>query len=149
MPDLRVIDFKPEHFGQFILRGYDRSPIEVFPDLKIRAEQLNGSPAYTGLVNGEIIGCAGVQIQWPGVGEAWMMVSTLIEKYPLFVHRSVKKALIEIQEQYQLQRIQTTVLADFETAHKWVERLGFQCEGIMRKFGPDGSDHYRYALLKN
>lgn len=145
MPFLEIIRFEPEHFGQFILRGYKATPIEVFPDLKKRAEELDGTAAYTAMVDGEIIACAGVVKLWPGVGEAWMMVSGVVEKYPVFFHRTVKRILNRIQEKYQLHRIQGTVRADFEKGHHWIETLGFRCEGLQRMFGADRADHYRYA----
>lgn len=145
---MKIIDFKPEHFGQFILRGHKATPVEVFPDLKKRAEQLDGTAAYTAIAGSEIIACAGVVEVWSGVGEAWMLVSDLVEKYPVFFHRTVKDILNAIYKKYQFQRIQATVRADFEKGHRWIETLGFKCEGLMKRYGIDQADHYRYARIK-
>jgi hypothetical protein len=36
----------------------------------------------------------------------------------------------------------------FEKAHRLVQFLGMQDEGVMRKYGPDGADYVRYAKWK-
>jgi RimJ/RimL family protein N-acetyltransferase len=46
-----------------------------------------------------------------------------------------------------LDRIQTVVDAEHTVSHKWVERMGFKNEGLMRKY-LGGRDFYRYALIR-
>jgi hypothetical protein len=45
-------------------------------------------------------------------------------------------------------RIQAVVRSDWPRSRRWVERLGFVCEGVMRSFGPDGKDYCMYARVK-
>lgn len=44
-------------------------------------------------------------------------------------------------------RVSTLVRCAFRPAHRWALRLGFEREGIMRAYGPDGSDYAVYAYL--
>jgi len=147
---LKIIKFEPDHLKGFMLRGYTRSPVEALPGLKERIDQLAGSNchAYTMMAGDDIAGCAGIYEVWRGVGEAWLMASELVEKYPLFFHRTVKHMLNSIQRFYGLHRIQLTVRADSPFKYyEWVQVLGFRYEGTLKMFGPDKADHYRYAKV--
>lgn len=44
-------------------------------------------------------------------------------------------------------RIQAPVRADWTRSRRYVERLGFVCEGVLRSFAPDG-DYCIYARVK-
>lgn len=46
-----------------------------------------------------------------------------------------------------LSRVQATIRADFKGAEKWIKILGFEKEGLMRKFGPEGEDHFLFAKV--
>ena len=48
-----------------------------------------------------------------------------------------------------LKSLQAIVRSDFKDAHKLAKFLGFESEGLMRKYGPDGSDYERYAIWQN
>ena len=51
-----------------------------------------------------------------------------------------------IKEQ-ELVRIQAAVRADWPEAQRFAEFLGLENEGLMRKYGPDGSDYFRFAKV--
>jgi RimJ/RimL family protein N-acetyltransferase len=55
--------------------------------------------------------------------------------------------LDHVQEDTDLQRIQASVHTRDKQAIRYVEWLGFENEGLMKKFGPDGSDYYRFARV--
>lgn len=148
--ECRVIKFEPDHLNGFILRGHTQSPLEALKGLKERLGEFMrpNSHAYTLVVGFEIIGCAGVIESWPGGGEAWAMLSSSVEKYPLFFHRAIKRGLDRIRATYRLHRIQLTVRVDLpHNYHRWVEILGFRFEGLQKMSDPDRNDHYRYALV--
>ena len=44
-------------------------------------------------------------------------------------------------------RIQAAVRADWPEAQRFAEFLGLENEGLMRKYGPDGSDYFRFAKV--
>lgn len=154
--EYKVVNFEPHHLKRFILRGHTQTALDAIPDLQTRMEWLKytKSYAYTLAIKPEsnrsftIIACAGIIELWPGVGEAWALVSALVEKYPLCFHRAIKHGLRNIQNAHHFHRIQLTVKVDSPTNYfNWVHILGFQWEGLQRMFGPDRNDHYRYARI--
>jgi hypothetical protein len=44
-------------------------------------------------------------------------------------------------------RVEATGRVGFDAAHRWFSLLGFDAEGVMRGYGPDGADHVRYARV--
>jgi RimJ/RimL family protein N-acetyltransferase len=52
-----------------------------------------------------------------------------------------------LQEEFDYQRIQASIAVTDKTAKRFAEWLGFQNEGVMKKYGPDGTDYYRYARV--
>lgn len=45
-------------------------------------------------------------------------------------------------------RMQAIVRTDWPRSRRFVERLGFVHEGVLRKFGPDETDYCMYARVK-
>lgn len=45
-------------------------------------------------------------------------------------------------------RIECYVLAEKESAHRWIERFGGVCEGTLRGYGKNGEDFKLYAWTK-
>jgi hypothetical protein len=104
-------------------------------------------PAYTGRIDDEIAICAGVLIPWPGLGEAWAVLSDLGRQHPLFVHRRVARVLRSIIRECHLNRIQCGVDISFSVGREWVERLGFRPESVMPQYGPKGETFVRYVIF--
>jgi RimJ/RimL family protein N-acetyltransferase len=46
-----------------------------------------------------------------------------------------------------VRRIDATARADFPPAGRMLEMLGFEAEGLMKQYGPDGASHYIYARI--
>ena len=63
---------------------------------------------------------------------------------PLGLTKAVK-GWLDSQKAYR--RIQANVKADDERAVRWIRLLGFENEGLMRAFGPDGADFRRFVRL--
>ena len=61
----------------------------------------------------------------------------------LWIHRRVSDFL----DRSDVDRIETGVRESFKAGHRWAKMLGFQAEGLMRRFGPDGSDYQMYARI--
>jgi len=89
------------------------------------------NPAHTLMVDGLIVGCAGVIItpELEGViGEAWMVVSNLFEKYRKACFSAIKKNLTAIIEDWCLVGIQAFVDPRFDLAKHLMVHLGFEEE---------------------
>jgi RimJ/RimL family protein N-acetyltransferase len=103
--------------------------------------------AYTCLINDEPIASAGMKIIWNGVAEGWVLASNKVWNHPLVIARAIKKNFARLAKEHQIVRVQTAVRADFTMGLKFAKWLGLEEEGLMKKYGFDGSDHYRFARL--
>lgn len=131
------------------LREFDR---RVFLSVPNSAKELiayeRGGYSWTATVGTQILGAGGVVQIWEGVACCWLLSTPLVEKYKLFLHRTVRNVIIKATENLNLHRIETAILTDHQVSQQWAERLGFINEGLMRKFDSKGNDYYRYALVK-
>ena len=112
--------------------------------LKIAGFADDNSPSYSGFVDDEYAFSAGI-VESLGVGTVWVLTTPLVEKYPLWFSKAVRNMLNAGTDLYKLQRIQATVLKENKKAVKWIEFLGFEREGLMRKYV--GGDHYLYSRI--
>ena len=103
--------------------------------------------AYTAMQENRVFMICGVYRLWDKVGEAWFMMSKYAYDMPISAAKYSSLLLDHVQEDNNLQRIQASVHADDKQAIRYVEWLGFENEGLMKKFGPDGSDYYRFARV--
>jgi hypothetical protein len=145
---LRVIPFQTEHLAKITGKKEILADLDHVMSQGLAAEYLTRGPAYTIVYANQIVWCGGVVILWPGVAEAWAVPSMSLADCPVAFHRDVKIVLGQLIETMQLRRVQCTVHNLFRSSRKWLEKLGFHFEGEMPKYGPDGSDHYRYAWVK-
>ena len=98
--------------------------------------------------SGKVLAVVGIFPRWHGVAEAWAHLSEESLKHPITLWRAVKGFLAEGIERYSLWRVQAVVDSGHEAGHRFIQRLGFQYEGVMRGYGPTRRDHALYALVK-
>lgn len=82
-----------------------------------------------------------------GVLHVSALISKSAKKHPLTFHRCAKYLTEHAIEDRQIQRIQMSVRCGFDMGWKWAESLGFQCEGTMRKYGPQGQHYWLFARV--
>ena len=102
---------------------------------------------YTALDQGAIVGCAGIVKLWPGVGEAWTVLSPAVKQRPFFLHRKVLtmlRGLIKLKEYH---RVHASVNLADPIAIEWVTRLGFKQEAVLRKFSTAQEDYGVFVLF--
>ena len=141
--------YRPEHLDQIRELGLreevDSKTIDEDPEMwKMIAEK---SDAYSVFVEGDILCSGGVFMLREGFGEAWIVCSILVYIYPYTVYRMAKRILNKIIEDCNLYRVQATPSIDWPTGYKFVERLGFQKEGVLRKYGLHREDCYMYGRI--
>lgn len=138
-----VIPFKATHLLSFVNRDTD---MLVYMRDATRKEL--AGPAYTGVYNDKVIGCAGVMLLWPGVGEAWVALDKDIEKHGLWMTRVIKHIFRDIIVGCRLHRVEAVVLADNDRNLKWIRTLGFGREnGTARQYTSDKKDVVRFEFL--
>lgn len=103
-------------------------------------------PAYTGMCGDKIVAAAGIVPYWRGTGEAWVIVCKDVRKY-IGLPGAIRELLDCLQETHKFWRVQAPVKVDNPVTRRLVRWLGFQEEGILRGYAPDGTDCYMYARV--
>lgn len=136
---ITLMPFKAEHAYR-IARIVDMEFINAMNFHESRGASL------TALYDDEVFCCGGVNVLWKGVGEAWTVNGPLTVKYPVTFHKLISRWLALFTKKYDLQRLQAIVEAGNEMHVKWIESLGFEREGTLRKYH-DGRDYLMYARI--
>lgn len=98
-------------------------------------------------VDGTIAASAGLVPLWAGVCEAWMIAGDDVAKHRIKVSRKMRTMLGDVMRQQGFYRAQANIHHKFERAIRLAEWLGFENEGLMRRFGVEGADYFRYAKV--
>jgi hypothetical protein len=104
--------------------------------------------ALTLLVDDVILSIGGIVPLFPGVAEMWSLASKEVDRHPIVFHKSIIKILKFWEKQNELHRMQCKVFAGHDKSQKWLERMGFKNEGLMRKYDALKNDYYMYARVK-
>lgn len=142
-----VIPFKVEHI--LALRGR-LQPMQTAhneqctPEFGAQMERLGNT--WTGIVDGEVVACAGVIQLWSGRAHLWAYLSEDAGKHMRAITRAVLRKLDEMP----FVRYEAEIAQQFPAAHRWVRMMGFRCEtqAPMRKFFPDGSSGFLYSKVR-
>lgn len=95
--------------------------------------------------DGLIYAVGGVVPLWQGVGEAWMIPTIHSKKKKIALGRGLRMCFDYLHDSLKMHRVQAAAKVGHTDAHRLLEFIGMQNEGIMRRYGPDGSDFVRYA----
>jgi RimJ/RimL family protein N-acetyltransferase len=103
--------------------------------------------AFTGLINDKVIAAAGMKRIWGNVAEGWFIAKNDVWNYPITIAKAVKQNIDYLATSNNIKRLQTAVRSDFGIGIRFANWLGFTNEGLMKSYGFDGSDHYRFARI--
>lgn len=126
----KIIPFKVEHLEAMDMREHEAalcSDIE-----RLRTIQM-GSVACTGIVDGRIVCCGGVMPFLAGNSSIWLIPSIYIQENVMVFMRELNKWLMQVRADLVLNRMETDCIDD-ELHNRWMESLGFTCEGTKRKY---------------
>lgn len=137
---ITYIPFKAEHGVKIasMINGNFLRMMEVHEKL---------GQSLTALYGDEILCCGGIDPVWEGVGEAWTVNGPLTKVYPLTFHKTIARWLKLLSRKYGLVRIQSIVDVADPMHVKWIEALGFEREGVLRKYHW-GKDYAIYARIE-
>lgn len=130
---LRAISLQPhqEHLGAYLqATGF--------------ADHVTASgPCWTALSGARPIACGGFIKHWVGRSGTWAALSDDAGRHMLALTRAVRRGLVD----HPAERIEATVLVGFEPGMRWARALGFEEEGLLRRY-QRGADHVAFVLLK-
>lgn len=146
-PGVVLVPFIPEHLNGF---KFEQPDMQGHDDISNHTiAQAHGNTAVSVIQYGKTLGIFGSSKVWNGLEEAWFLVDEVTRRYGIAMTKVAKKFIqLKFQEDM-LNRLQITVRCSDNRAYKWAKCLGFQTDGVMRQFGPDGSDYYMMAITKD
>jgi RimJ/RimL family protein N-acetyltransferase len=103
--------------------------------------------AFTGLINDKVIAAAGMKRIWGNVAEGWFIAKNDVWNYPITIAKAVKQNIDYLATSNNIKRLQTAVRTDFGIGIRFAKWLGFTNEGLMKNYGFDDTDHYRFARI--
>ena len=145
---LYIVPYTAEH-GRFILSCQMNHKL-MDKDAQFDGDAMNlvkEHLAFTGLVNNKPIFAAGMKMIWGQVAEGWVIASSDMWNHPLSVAKAIKKDFARVAKEHNIKRVQTAIRKDFTQGKRFAEWLGLENEGLMKQYGFDGTDHYRYARI--
>jgi hypothetical protein len=103
--------------------------------------------AWTALLDGRPIACAGVVEVWSGRAYAWALLAEDAGPHMLAITRAIRCFL----QRAPYRRIEMAVTVGFDAGRRWAEMLGFQLETptAMRNYLPNGKDAWLYARVND
>ena len=121
---------------------------ELVPNFSYFVQQLRvEGMSWSAEVDGKIVASAGLIPLWAGVAEAWMIAGNEVDRHTIKVGRQIRTMLDDVMWHRSIYRAQANIHCRFERAIRLAEWLGFENEGLMRRFGVEGADYFRYAKV--
>ena len=143
-----VKEFKQQDADQIVSYGMNDKLMEVDANFKENRICLaDKGNAYTLFVNDKPIVAGGIFILWKGVAEGWVLANRNIYDVKFLAAKEIKKRTDLLCKKNKINRLQTSVKANFKTGVRFANWLGLETEGLMKKYGPDGSDYLRMAKI--
>lgn len=141
---IKILPFKAEHISQIKQQNHDLIELQDFGLAHYRKfEGLKWQWSIE--IDGEIKACCGCVEYWKDRGEVWAMIDR--RSGPKFL--PMVRALKDLFNQIDCQRIEVTVISNFIQAHRLVKILGFTLEApLMKKYGITGWDYSLYSRVK-
>lgn len=127
----------------------NRDGVQSVPALMI--EQSTRGPAFTAEIDGEVLGCGGVVVMWPGVGACWMTLAEDIGKHGLWLSKVTMEFLNKTTRDLSLHRLEAMALHECIRNQKWLELCGFRREenGIALAYLADQRSMVRYERVED
>lgn len=142
-----LVPFEPSHAFAIKVRKEEQQNYAL-PRFREYIDVLHrAGNCYTFFSDGEAVFSGGVQILWPGVGEAWVITSAVIPRYARKLVDVSNSVIAMVVDSYSLLRVQAHIRVDWNSAANFIERLRFEREGLLRKY-MCGDDYYIYARTK-
>ncbi len=138
---IKGIPFRAEHFEVLEMRQHER---EILNIQELAKAILHGH-ANTYIIGPDVLCIAGYVQKWEGVLEVYIVPSKHINKYALAFQRLVKETL----DRWLIDnhRLQTASISNVDS-DRWMESLGFKCEGILEQYTCLRQDYKQWAKVR-
>lgn len=141
-----MIEIRPYKYEDALKLEPKEKGVKSHPDYETWAKMNENGPAYTIVIDGEIIGCAGIRVFWEGTGEAWaILAEDKSVKHLKLIMEEFGKRLDYTIRTLKFRWVQATINKDNAKLIHWVQHFGFKRKCIMTGYLPGGNDAFLYA----
>ena len=145
---IEIVGFRAHH-----LEALELGPTQAELQLELEAPGYGALHevagwSWTGLIDGRIVGCAGIFPLSAHRGLAWALLGEMPRRAWPEVTRIVGLEIASAHHKG-MRRIEATIRRARPAAKRWMERLGFELEtpGGMPGYAGDGATHFLYAHI--
>jgi hypothetical protein len=143
-----IIKFQPRHLYRLQLKDPEATRLREDPNMLLAIEaSYEPTATWTGMYRGTPVLCFGLRILGPGVAEAWMLPGKDIGNHAISLGRGGRKIFQHYLESGAFRRIQIAVEEDNAIAFRFARWLGFEVEGIMRRFAVNGGNYIMMSRI--
>lgn len=141
-----VRDWHPSDNQQIVLQDEQVDMREMINNGYMNFEPLVEHGLVKSIVsdNGEILLIGGLAPQWEGRAILFSLLSKHAKNHMIGIHRITTDFIKERP----FVRIEAQVKVGFTAGHKWIKMLGFEVEGLLKKFYPSGDDYVMYSRVR-
>jgi hypothetical protein len=132
---MKIVDFKQEHLRSLKVKEVHTGEV---PSTVM-------TEAVTIMDEEKPVAVFGAFCFVPGVYHIWGLVSDDVHSKPIQFFKIAKDLLKLYEYKIKPRRLQIDIKVGYPYLQKWAIALGFECEGIMKKFGATGEDFYLYG----
>jgi hypothetical protein len=141
---IRIVRMKPEHVAGFRLQPKQAMLAGNLADPAYVDALVRSGHAYAALDGHHAVAFGGCIEMWQDRAYMWSLIGEDAGPHMRMLVRAAEGFL----KAALWRRIEVAVASDFRAGHRLVRLLGFEFEGRMRAFSPDGVDHDLYARVK-
>lgn len=126
---------------------YDQSHFEMMELNECHGSESFGAPTRPGVTfvqDNRPVAIVGAFEVVPGVAHLWANVSKHLN---IRFAKTARSTLDRFLKQNNIRRAQMTVRRDYRAGMRFARFLGFMPEGLMQKYGTDGTDYWLYARV--
>ena len=142
---IAIARMRPEHVAGFRLQRKQAMLAGNLADPDYVAALVGSGHAYTALVDGRAIAFGGCLELRKDRAYMWSLIGEDAGPHM----RVLVRATAGFLKAAPWRRIEAAVASDFRAGHRLVRLLGFEFEGRMKAYSPDGADHDLYAKVKH
>lgn len=140
---MRVETLRTEHLGRMVIQ-----PHQEMARAEISSPEWLGhmkqSDCFAVLDGDEVLLAGGALPMWENRAQIWSLLSRDAYRHMTGIHRVALRFLSTRLER----RLEATCHAGFRPGRHWLQMLGFQYEGTLRGYTPDGFDHDLFARVR-
>ncbi len=153
---VKIIEFEPHHLLSLDLQPEQKHLFDLFTTakeiieygyaLKMNAVDTddNTKCAWTGIADGKIVGCGGIVKVQEHIGEAWTLFSDDFKKHAPRIAKEIRRQASIAK----VERVYAYIDTGFERAERFIQWVGLEYEGTMRRSGTHKQDQKIYARIR-